>query len=965
MDKAKLAKYTTAAVMTTGMAIALPAVAPFVAPFILPLMTGILSESAAVDIGKSSVDAMKSILSNLASSAIWESPNPLGKNPENQDLLRLLVNAYLEAIKELDLAADEKLKEQADIILPLVQARLRKAVSTEKDVDLLELFPLNKDSEPGDLKYSFANRISSGELILEMADESFSEDKILADEIEISIRRWFSEEKTFQNQTATDLTTINLSTELIPEPLRSFLRYRLAKSIPQKIGELSKQPEFERSWIAFQRSHLQAILKEVKNKENVLSGQTALSEEDRKLLSSLTKLLSPLAKELDMLSKFEGVPEKIADFSQTCLIRFDNLETILENQQAKLLKAVSEGRRRLLEELENIKKQIQELEEQIRQGNLSLEEIKSELANQTKFLETLSVSFGDLDILKSLAAEIKRLSEKINSLPNSIPSVSGFVGRKDYLDDLRESYQNGTRCFVLHGIGGVGKTSLALEFANELAGEYAAKIFVDMQAMSENPLSWQTAMFEVVRQFEREVPADISEAQKVTHYVQFTQNQPTLIVLDNAANKESVERLMRAKACLIVTSRETFNLTGGIGKHIEKMSPNDARNLLFKIADEERFDEQADALAELAGYLPMALKPLASILAEDELETLGSLKERYKNKKKLLEERVPDYKNLTIEASFELSYEALPDEMKDHWRRLSVFPADFDEAAMAAVLNLAENEAKEAQKLLRKYSLLEIFTKSPPRFNLHDLAREFCDSKLRDDKRFETRFLFAKHYISVLLTARNLQESDSQNGSINASELIDAELNNIRTGQKWSAENLDKDNEIAELCRDYVRKFPNITSHFLTHELFIWLQAGLRACQKIGDLYDEGAILADSILYYVLNREYQKVNEVYERILKISREVGDHRNGGSWLVNEINTFGLSSIEFYEKNLKISRETGNRDAEHVYLFNLGLGYMRLGEKEKACNLWKEELVICESIESPYANDIQRWIEENCN
>jgi len=41
MDKTQFAKYTTAAVMTTGMAIALPAVAPFVAPFILPLMTDI------------------------------------------------------------------------------------------------------------------------------------------------------------------------------------------------------------------------------------------------------------------------------------------------------------------------------------------------------------------------------------------------------------------------------------------------------------------------------------------------------------------------------------------------------------------------------------------------------------------------------------------------------------------------------------------------------------------------------------------------------------------------------------------------------------------------------------------------------------------------------------------------------------------------------------------------------------
>jgi hypothetical protein len=45
--------------------------------------------------------------------------------------------------------------------------------------------------------------------------------------------------------------------------------------------------------------------------------------------------------------------------------------------------------------------------------------------------------------------------------------------------------------------------------------------------------------------------------------------------------------------------------------------------------------------------------------------------------------------------------------------------------------------------------------------------------------------------------------------------------------------------------------------------------------------------------------------------------------------------------------------------------LGLDYLNLGEKEKACGLWKEALVIFEAIESPTANVTRQWIKENCN
>lgn len=390
---------------------------------------------------------------------------------------------------------------------------------------------------------------------------------------------------------------------------------------------------------------------------------------------------------------------------------------------------------------------------------------------------------GDVDI----GTQNNYFGVNQTTLPNSIPSISNFVGREDYLAELREFYKNGTRCFVLHGGGGFGKTATALQFAGKIAGEYAAKVFVEMNGMSEKPLSARDAIFDVVRQFEREVPADISDAQLKGLFVQKAQNQPTLIVLDNAANKESVESLRQAKACFLITSRHSFVLTGGESKQILKMLPEDARKLLFEIAAEKRFDGRADELAHLAGYLPMALKPLASILAEDELETAADLINRYRDKKELLKVRVPDYDDLTIEASFELSYDKLSGQMKERWRRLSVFPADFGEVAIASVLDVSKDEARETQKQLRRYSLLEVNPETK-RFNLHDLARIFTDTKLSEHERIQIQFRHARHYAMALHFTDKMRANDRENGYINALKLIDTEWKNITAGQKWTAD---------------------------------------------------------------------------------------------------------------------------------------------------------------------------------
>ncbi|HEX8736872.1 MAG TPA: tetratricopeptide repeat protein [Pyrinomonadaceae bacterium] len=521
-------------------------------------------------------------------------------------------------------------------------------------------------------------------------------------------------------------------------------------------------------------------------------------------------------------------------------------------------------------------------------------------------------------------------------MPNSIPTINNFVGREDSLTDLREAYQNGTRCFVLHGTGGVGKTALALRFAGEIKGEYEAKVFVDMQGMSQNPLSARDAMFDiVVRQFGQEVPADIPAAQLKNLFVQLAQSQPTLIVLDNAEKKESVEALMQAGACFIVTSRQSFALTGGKSKQIVKMSSEDARKLLFENGGgEERFEGQADNLAYLAGYLPMALKPLAALLAEDELETAANLIEKYRSKQALLKERVPDYEGLTVEASFELSYEAMPDNMKERWRRLSIFPADFTEAAIAVVLNISADEAKETRKLLRKFNLLEV-NPEIKRFSLHDLMRVFTDAKLSADERFQTQFLHAAYYVEVLYFTNEIRANDRENGFLISLRLIDTEWNNITTGQKWTADNTERHNAIAELCCHYsVHEL--LTLRLIPRESIIWQTSSLKAAEKINHKIFEGNFSQNLGVAYNKLSEYRKAIEYNERALNIAREISHRQGEGQCLGN----LGLAyyrlgeyqkAIEYHEQSLIIKREMGDRLGEGASLGNLGIAYYRLGEK----------------------------------
>jgi len=72
------------------------------------------------------------------------------------------------------------------------------------------------------------------------------------------------------------------------------------------------------------------------------------------------------------------------------------------------------------------------------------------------------------------------LDQEIRERKHCPPPVTLFIGRKDILDKMRCYFNSGSayqRIFVLYGLGGAGKSQLALKFIEESKGKWYASRF--------------------------------------------------------------------------------------------------------------------------------------------------------------------------------------------------------------------------------------------------------------------------------------------------------------------------------------------------------------------------------------------------------------------------------------------------------------------------------------------------------
>ncbi|MFI7319139.1 AfsR/SARP family transcriptional regulator [Streptomyces venezuelae] len=349
-----------------------------------------------------------------------------------------------------------------------------------------------------------------------------------------------------------------------------------------------------------------------------------------------------------------------------------------------------------------------------------------------------------------------------------LPDVPDFAGREAEARVLTETLRaavSGSAMAVatLTGLGGVGKTALAVHVAHALRDEFPdGQLYVDLRGADAAPGvdsgSALTGFLRALGVPESAVPDGLD--QQTALYRSLLAGRRVLVFLDNARDTAQVRPLLPgAPGCaVLVTSRSrTITLPGARLVDVETMDERQALGLLDAMLGAERVAAERDAARELVavcGGLPLAVRIAAARIAARPGRPMADLVARLRDERRRLDElRVDD---LGVEATFRLGYEALEPGLARAFRMVSLcYMPSFCRGAAGALLGVDEEEAEQAVERLVDAGLMELHGED--RYRFHDLVRLFarrqCELRESAAERAAARLRFLDYVLATVITA--------------------------------------------------------------------------------------------------------------------------------------------------------------------------------------------------------------------
>jgi predicted ATPase len=383
--------------------------------------------------------------------------------------------------------------------------------------------------------------------------------------------------------------------------------------------------------------------------------------------------------------------------------------------------------------------------------------------------------------------------------------LTSFVGRTRELDEV-QALMRRSRLVTLVGVGGVGKTRLAIEAAQRaLRNAVDAIAFVDLAALADPALvpAHVAASLGVREAPGQALTAAVAEQVGTTDF---------LLVLDNcehlrAATASLAQTLLSTSADLriLATSREVLDVAGEAPYPVSPLGfpgPDDdqaavrgseAVRLLVERAtltrhdlhvDDAAYDTAARICRELDG-LPLAIELAA---ARTKALSLDEVAERLRDRFQFLVSwrRLSAARHRTLREAMDWSYELLAPDEQRLLARLSVFPAGATLASIASVcLDGDEDEAGRLIERLADASLVVPIDAGPgTRYRLLETVRQYAAERLPDD---ELPALSRRHAERVRALAQSTNLALEGTGSTMSYDLAREELPSIRAAIQWAA----------------------------------------------------------------------------------------------------------------------------------------------------------------------------------
>ncbi|MER5637874.1 BTAD domain-containing putative transcriptional regulator [Kitasatospora sp. NPDC002227] len=320
-------------------------------------------------------------------------------------------------------------------------------------------------------------------------------------------------------------------------------------------------------------------------------------------------------------------------------------------------------------------------------------------------------------------------------------SLDWLAGRGAAADEPGSRAERSLPIAVFSGIGGVGKTSLAVRLAHRLRAEYPdGQLYVDLRGASPAPAAAGTVLAHFLQSLgvaEAAIPEDVE--QRAAQYRSLLAERRVLVLLDNARDAAQLRPLLPGGAgcaVLVTTRSRALLLSGARQVDLTVLDESEALRLLAAVVGPDRVAEEPEAAAELTaacGQLPLAIRIAAARAAARPGRPLAALLARLRDEQSRLDELKAD--DLAVEACFQLGYEVLSPELARSFRLLALADsAELPLDAVAALLGTEEWQAEQYAEDLVDAGLLELYGFG--RYRYHDLirlyARRLC---LRTDPR--------------------------------------------------------------------------------------------------------------------------------------------------------------------------------------------------------------------------------------
>lgn len=360
---------------------------------------------------------------------------------------------------------------------------------------------------------------------------------------------------------------------------------------------------------------------------------------------------------------------------------------------------------------------------------------------------------------------LPRFPERVESggwaempVPMQVPmAVSGFVGRDQELEKLRAQVisADSSSVAVISGMGGVGKTTLAMRFAHQAADRFPDGQLFAVLHDDTDPADTLAGFLTALGVPGHRIPADTTT--RAALYRSLLSGRRTLVVLDNVVDVRQIEQLLPGSDGnkVVVTSRsnlgEAITLWGASTQRLDVLSKEASMKLLADRVGSERVAEEPEAAEELVamcGQVPVALAVAAAYVRSRSTVPLADVVEA-------MRARWSVSTDTTVRATFDWSYQHLSPDAQRVFRDISVHPGpDIGIGAVRAVSSLPDRATDVATAELHDQHLLEEHL--PNRYRVHDLlrryARDLMDS--RKEREAAERRMFT-YYVEACANAGN------------------------------------------------------------------------------------------------------------------------------------------------------------------------------------------------------------------